>query len=232
MNRRKAAGVIAALVIVMVVFLLAQGMGGATAFSQGGDDELWRSSAAPPEGTPPEQLSPPDSPTARSGPETEMHLETPDGVVLRDFRLAGAALRPRASSVGFYWGNSGGCIYNTSGNPNEIWNVPVTLPEGATINTVRMYYDDNADANSTGWFTIYDLYGALVTEWDMTSSGSAGEGFNDTPVINHTIDYTVYSYMLNWRPAVQGDTMQVCGFRIFYEPPPFGLGFLPWIVNN
>ncbi len=232
MNRRTAAGAIAALSLTLVIFLLAQWTGGASAFSQDdGQDELWRSSAAPTEGLTPAQLSPPDSPTAQTGREADNTPQSPEGVFLRDFRLAGSMLRPRASSVGYYWGAGGGCIYNSSGNPAEIWNVPVTLPEGATINTVRMYYDDNSDVNSTAWFTIYDLYGELVQEWAMTSSGNTGEGFADTPLIDHTIDYTPYSYVLNWRPTIQGATMQVCGFRIFYEAPPFGIGFLPFINN-
>ena len=155
--------------------------------------------------------------------------QAPDGVFLRDFRLPGSALRPRTSNVDYYWGAGGGCIYNSGGNVNEIFNVPLTLPEGATINTVRMYFNDNAEANSVGWLSVYDRNGELVEEWVMASSGENGEGFGDTgpEPIEHVVDYGVYSYALNWRPTVQGTSMQLCGFRVYYEAPPFGLSFLP-----
>lgn len=225
---RGARGILIPIAVIAIgLFLLLWAGRAAVSSANDGDEELWRSSAVQTGDIPLEQLSPPDSATARSGPEPQ----APEGVTLRDFRLPGSVLRPRASSVGVYWGAGGGCIYNSSGNPAEILNAPVTLPEGATINTVRMYYNDGAEGNATGWFSIYDLYGALVQEWSMTSSGDSGNGFNDTPIVDHTIDYSVYSYALNWRPTVQGTEMQLCGFRIFYEPPPFGLSFLPWASN-
>ena len=37
--------------------------------------------------------------------------------------------------------------------------------------------------------------------------------------INHTVDYNLYSYLVNWRPVVTGATMQLCGFRVFYTIP-------------
>ena len=234
MNQRRASGVIAALAVIALTLLLARWPAGASALSaDDGDDALWRSSEAPPDTRPLQRLSPPDSVHVQRAAGADEPVQAPEGVVLRDFRLPGSVFRPRASSVGYYWGAGGGCIYNTSGNAGEIWNAPVTLPEGATINTVRMYYDDRSEQlNATGWISIYDLYGALVEEWEMTSSGAGGEGFDDTPLVDHTIDYSVYSYALNWRPLEQGSDMQLCGFRIFYEAPPFGLSFLPRIANN
>lgn len=200
------------------------------AAAQGDGDEQWYRSDAPVDGVSPQLLSPPDSPSGHSGPETKASQpQAPEGVVLRNFRVPGSALRPRASSVGYYWGGGGGCIYNSGGNPGEIFNVPLELPNGALINTVRMYYIDGSEtANAHGWVSVYDLYGDLVQEWAMASTGHSGPGFGDTPVVDHRVDYSTYSYALNWRPNVQnsGDhPMQLCGFRVYYEVPPFN--FLP-----
>jgi len=82
-----------------------------------------------------------------------------------------------------------------------------------------MYYADTSASNSTGWFTVYDLYGEIVEEYSVASVGDTGNSFNDSAPIDHLIDPSLYSYVLNWRPAVAGATMQLCGFRVFYNPP-------------
>lgn len=148
---------------------------------------------------------------------------------LISWRIAGSALRPRENDVSYSIPGQGGCIYVTSGDASTVWNTPVNLPQGSTIDTLRIYYNDTSGSNSGAWFTIYDLYGNIVTESAVSTSGNTGFGFNDSAQINHTIDYSVYSYLINWRPSVTGSTMQLCGFRIFYEPPPFGINFLPII---
>lgn len=125
--------------------------------------------------------------------------------------------------------SQGGCIY-AENNAFDAFNTPIWLPQGATVNQLRMYYNDTSASNSTAWFTVYNLYGVTVDEWSVNSSGSSGLGFNDSPVIDHKIDYNLYSYLLNWRPVVAGTTMQLCGFRIFYEAP-FGVQYLPYIEN-
>jgi hypothetical protein len=95
-----------------------------------------------------------------------------------------------------------------------------------------MYYNDTSTNNSVGWFTQYDLYGDVVNEWNVSSTGDTGKGFRDSAAIDHEIDYQSYSYVLNWRPNVTGSAMQLCGFRIFYEAPPFSAQFLPLITND
>jgi hypothetical protein len=92
---------------------------------------------------------------------------------------------------------------------------------------MRMYYDDTSATDSFAWFSVYDLYGNIVQEWAVASAGSTGNGFGDTALISHTIDYQLYSYAINWRPYVLGAEMQNCGFRLFYEPPAHIGAFLP-----
>jgi hypothetical protein len=155
------------------------------------------------------------------GARAQEPVEAPDGVSLPllNLRVSGSVLRPRTSTDGITINTSGGCIYNVSGSAFGVLNVPLDLPNGATVNTLRMYYFDTSASDSTGWFTVYDLYGDVVTEVSVQSSGSSGNSFNDSALINHVIDHSVHSYVLNWRPTVAGNTMQLCGFRIFYNPP-------------
>jgi len=132
-------------------------------------------------------------------------------------RVTGSVFKPRSSSVGWAPGAQGGSIYAISGSSGEVWNSPLYLPQGTLIQYVRMYYYDNSASNCRGWFTIYDLYGDVVDEWGVSSSGT-GNSFDDTANINHTIDYGSYSYVLNWRPNQIGSTMMLHGFRVFYYP--------------
>jgi hypothetical protein len=136
-----------------------------------------------------------------------------------DLRVAGTALKPRGSDVEHTPSGGGGCFYVSGGNDYRIFNVPLVLPQGAVVNVVRMYYDDTSASDSIGWFTVYDLYGDIVDEFSVTSSGSSGNGYNNTGTIDHQVDYGSHSYVLNWRSAVTGSAMQLCGFRVFYDMP-------------
>lgn len=162
---------------------------------------------------------------------TDIPPSVPEGLNLSSIRIAGSTLRPRESDVDYSVGDGGGCVYAGAGSSETIWNTPIWLPPGARVHSVRLYYYDASAANAIGWFTIYDLYGNIVDEWSVSSVGSSGNGFQDTVVIDHNIDYSVYSYAVNWRPEVIGEAMQLCGFRIFYDPPLFPLGFLPAITK-
>jgi hypothetical protein len=149
-------------------------------------------------------------------------------------RIAGCVLRPRQNDVSWSIGSSGGCLYVTSGDVSTIFNVPVMLPPGSIISYFRMYYNDtNASLNSTAWLTVYDLYGAIVEEWPVNSAGSVGNGYSTSALIEHTVEYNSYSYVINWRPNDSGEDMQVCGFRLFYTPPeiPNKAVFFPVISN-
>jgi hypothetical protein len=155
-----------------------------------------------------------------------------EGGELVSWRVVGSALKPRESDVSYTTSSSGGCTYVTAGDNFTVWNIPVLIPNGAVLDTLRIYYYDTSGSDSTAWLTSYDLYGAIAEEWSVSTSGNSGNSFNDSAQINHTVDYSVYSYLLNWRPGVSGSTMQLCGFRIFYIPPPFGWGFIPAVLDS
>jgi hypothetical protein len=95
-----------------------------------------------------------------------------------------------------------------------------------------MYYDDtNGSANCSAYFTVYDLYGDIVDEWGVNSTGSGGEAYRDTSEFTHTVNYGLYSYVLHWRPNDLGSDVQLCGFRIFYHSPSSAT-FLPTVFRN
>lgn len=191
---------------------------------------LWGTSAEAPAGTPLEHFSAPDTPELPDGDVDPASPDTPDALI--SWRVVGSALKPRENDVSYTVSPSGGCVYVTAGDANSVWNFAPHLPQGAVVDTLRMYYNDTSGSNSTAWFTVYDLYGELVQEWSVSSSDNFGNSFNDSAQINHTIDYSLYSYLLNWRPVVTGSSMQLCGFRVFYTPPPFGAALLPAVIRT
>lgn len=215
----------AAVIFSLAVILLANGrLSRATAQEAG---ELWTTSAEAPAGTPPERFSPPDKPAAANLSESPNEANA-----LISWRVTGAALKPRENDVSYGVDGNGSCTYVTAGDAFTVWNIAPDLPQGAVVDTLRMYYNDTSASNFTAWFTIYDLYGTIVDEWSVSSNTNTGNSFNDSAQINHTVDYSVYSYLLNWRPIATGSALQLCGFRIFYTPPPFGLGFLPTVIKS
>jgi hypothetical protein len=144
----------------------------------------------------------------------------PATLPLWSVRIVGSALRPRENNVSYAVNSNGSCVYVTAGSATTVWNVPITLPDGATIDTLRIYYYDNSASNLSAWFTVYDLYGAIVEEWSVSSSGTPGNSFDDSVLIGHVINHAVYSYVVNVRPVGTGATLQFCGLRLFYRPPP------------
>lgn len=188
--------------------------------------DWWDSSAEVPEGTPVENLSAPDS------PDNNNLVEEVEGGSLVSWRVSGSTLKPRENDVSYTVNSNGSCAYVTAGDASTVWNIPIQLENGSVVDTLRMYYNDTSGSNTTAWFTIYDLYGGIVNEWSVSSNTSSGNSFNDSQQINETVDYSVYSYVINWRPVVSGSTIQLCGFRVFYTPPPYGLGFVPSVFKG
>ena len=150
-----------------------------------------------------------------------------------NIRYVGSTLRPRSNNVNYTIGGSGGgCVYATSGDAWTVWNTPLTLPDGAQVEWLRMYFYDNdtaADHRIIGWFSKYNLYGDLVAEWNVQSV-DGGYDYRDVAISPvETINYNNYSYVLNFRPLYANSDLMLCGFRIFYTV--FGNTFLPSILR-
>lgn len=137
--------------------------------------------------------------------------------VQSSWRVVGSTLRPRVNDVSYTTNGSGGCVYVTAGSATTVWNTPLWIPDGANVQYLRIYVNDTSTSNVQGWFSIYDLYGGLVQEFAVASAGTPGETYFDSAQINHVIDYSLYSYVVNMRPGGTGSTLQFCGARIFYD---------------
>jgi hypothetical protein len=114
----------------------------------------------------------------------------------------------------------GGCAYVTGGDAYEVWNLPLSLPNGAQVQFLRLYYyDTQASTNMIVWFTKYDRDGNNVGEWDVLSN-DGGFGYADVQITPaETINYESNSYVINWRPVIASANLQLCGVRIFYYFP-------------
>lgn len=153
---------------------------------------------------------------------------------LTSWRVLGSTLKPRDSDVVFHTNGSGGCVYVTGGDAYRVWNTPIWLPPGSVVHTMRMYVvDSSASASTCGWFSKYDLYGNLVNEWGGCTNTAAGQVYFTVAITpTEVINYTDYSYALNWRPSATGDSIQLCGFRLMYEAPAYYAGFLPAVTRR
>lgn len=158
-------------------------------------------------------------------PETEPEL------VSAWLRIPGTTLKPRESDVQWGVGGNGGSLYVTSGDMYTWFNTAVYLPHGSTVTMMRVYVKDNAASNSQGYFTIYDLFGNIVTEWGASSSGITGDDWFDVTIPSVGIDYSSYSYVVNWQAGDTGNDTVLHGFRLYYSPPP-GFTFLPNILRT
>jgi hypothetical protein len=167
---------------------------------------------------------------APTAPDYPPEPDAPEEVV--SWRVVGSALKPRENDVNYITPGHGGCVYVSAGDISTVWNIPVHLPQGALVDSLRMYFYDSTLGESLAYLTAYDFNGNIAQEWSVKSVGTSGYGFNDTGLINHTIDYSFYSYVLNWKPNNAGSSMQLCGVRIFYTAPMFGAGFVPVIHNE
>ena len=148
-------------------------------------------------------------------------------------RVSGSTLKPRRNDVSYIATSGGGCVFVNSGSTSTVWNLSLALPEGAEVQYLRMYfYDEDDGIDMRGYFTKYDLYGSIISEWAVDST-TTGNDYNTVEISpTEIIDYSAYSYVLNWRPYGTGSNLQLCGLRIFYYYPTYGLNFIPWINKH
>ncbi len=149
---------------------------------------------------------------------------------IRQWNTHGGALKPRTSDVEWNVGGGGDCTYASSGDPYTWWSAPLYLPQGATIISFWMGYDDyNWDQDCLAYLTVYDNIGRVVAEWGVSSFG-VGREIADVR-FNHVVDYNRYSYVINWRPYELGTDMQVCRFFVAYHEPVPSL-YMPIVVKG
>lgn len=144
--------------------------------------------------------------------------------------VAGSAFVPLYDDAGVTYGSKG-CTYMTS-SVHTYMNYSLDLPNHSTVKMIRLYYNDTAATNGTLHLAQYDdgaSYKYLAT---VETSGSSGLGSNTVTDLNIELDNINYNYVMYWMPGGGGSTMQLCGFRVVYDRPFFGVTFLPDVLMN
>lgn len=159
--------------------------------------------------------------TPEDDPDQPGQKIDPNAALPQYFRAAGSTFRPRNSSFAYASDSSGGCLYLTSGDPDKaLFNISMPIPDGAIIKYFRVYYyDATLSADGLSWITRYDNEGKATDIWTLNTSGEAGYGTAMSTVIDHAVDTASFSYVLNWRPRVIGESMRLCGMRVNYMVP-------------
>ena len=73
--------------------------------------------------------------------------------------------------------------------------------------------------------TSHDNYGLSDEIVALPYGKHRGYGSELSTHINEVVDSQSYSYALNWRPQVSGDSMRLCGLRVAYRLPLVEGGF-------
>jgi hypothetical protein len=132
------------------------------------------------------------------------------------FTVAGTTLRPRSSASTWTYG-ANGCVYRSAGS--DLFNTELHVPNGVTLNYLRLYFYDTSASNQTAWITRYRPSTPSTEDLvSVLSSGNAGQGTALSSLINHVVDNVNYAYVLNWSPGANGSGMKLCGLRVAYTP--------------
>lgn len=155
-------------------------------------------------------------------------------IVSAFYHIPGSVLMPVDSSTTLAYDYMG-CVHAKTGG-GDLLNAPLDIPDGSTLIGARLYYyDANAGSDVRGWVTRYNEDG---TDYDdivsTVSSGSSGYGnsWGDANSSMNVMDMYNWSYVLNARLNGASDTLQVCGLRVMYSPPPGCCTYLPTILRS
>jgi hypothetical protein len=146
--------------------------------------------------------------------------------------LSGSTFTQMYSDTGITY-YSGGCVYHSSGSVSHTFlNTALILPPDATITSLRFYYYDNSTTEST--LRLRQMNDGN-DDWSdvasVNSAGTAGLSYRYVSGLDYKLDYTNYSYVLQYQGNVIGSTMRLCGARIGYTTPnTYGIA-LPAIIK-
>ena len=166
----------------------------------------------------------------QSGPsQTIASPEDPDSpdATTRYIHVAGTAFIPYWDPVEPKYAG-GGCVYYTGTYKYSTF--PLELPYGSTVTQLRLYFKDTNANNGIIYLTQYDDGNSYTEIISTTTSGSSGVGYTSVS-LSLPLDYVNYSYSLMWQANVGDASMQLCGARIAYTPPPFSEVAMP-LVNK
>lgn len=101
-------------------------------------------------------------------------------------------------------------------------------PSPSGLEASRIEKELNAPAAYTlgqAWVTTYNDEGGYTDVAYVPFGADAGYNTELSPFVDHVVDSTNNSYVLNWRPNELGSDLQVCGMRVAYRLPLAGGGF-------
>lgn len=143
--------------------------------------------------------------------------------------LSGSSFIQMYSDVEYTY-YSGGCVYHSAGSAaHTFMNLGLILPAGARINSMRFYYYDTSATDSTLRLRQMNDGDEWVDVTTLNSTGTGGLSYRSISGLDYLVDYTNYSYVLQYQGNVIGNTMRFCGVRIGYTPPGvFGVA-IPYV---
>lgn len=168
-----------------------------------------------------------DLPARPSGPQAP---QSPSdfGTKINILQIPAAAFQPRCSGQGYDYSGSG-YIYATNNVCtffNEVLWAPVTLPTGAQILFLDLYYDDTDATNDiTASLRAFSSGAGLTDITTTASSGSSGVGYASSPLIsysvNNNVEYDANGRMLTVLLTIPGATsaLKVKGADIWWDRP-------------
>jgi hypothetical protein len=145
--------------------------------------------------------------------------------------LSGSTFTQMYSDVGTTY-FSGGCVYHSSGSASHTFmNTALILPPNSTITSMRFYYYDTSATDSTLRLRQMNDGDEWLDVASIDSTGTAGLSYRSESGLSYDLDYTNYSYVLQYQGNVIGNTMRFCGVRIGYTTPNiYGIA-LPAIIK-
>lgn len=136
---------------------------------------------------------------------------------LQYYSVPGTAFQPLVSAT-TYQNALHGCMHATSGS-SLTFHAPVSLPNGATIKSVRFYFYDASIQEMSLYLDRYTPGQSSTILASLSSAGTAGTGLTDSGDLNAVVDHASYTYALFWIPTFALSAQQICGARIAYYPP-------------
>lgn len=163
--------------------------------------------------------------------ELQANPDTPQAQLFS--RMAGSNFQPRDSTATFSY-SGGGCLQRNSNTGDSWFTINLSLPDGAVIDFLRVYYKDNDstyDINSELW--AFDGAGGTTLIAEADSTGAPGYSSTGSDFFSHTVDNTNESLVVV--ASIQGGvgpSLQLCGVRVRYQYSPFSANFLPAVMNE
>ena len=92
-----------------------------------------------------------------------------------------------------------------------------SIPEAMAESNIEGEQGVNALAMGQAWITTYDDAGGYEDIAYLPFGHFFGYRTELSAYIGSVVDTVNYSYLINWRPNIVGDSMYVCGIRVAYK---------------